>query len=512
MSKYFFLISIALLCADATHAQEKSINPEITSSNKQLTKTFEWAIEKARSYVQTGKQGPINISEAKNSADRDVKTTYIPSYWAGYPLRSAFYSRDFCHQISGAHLLGLQDENYQMLTAFAKSADSNKKGYPLWAINFDGSAYILDYKDDNDFVREVPAVFELVEKGYELYLWTGDRRYIFDETLWNYYSQAVTTFVNDHDGQIKNGVAEGTGKGIFQGVATYNEQHDHPLIEAGDGIASQYKAFLAYAKMAEIRGDKKLAAQYFLKAADLKSYFNKDWGIKNTETYNRGYTLPMSPVDGWGKENSWFMPMKGITEASSARNLKYLDFIEEQLNSKDGVPGNIEAISYIPELFFKYQQNERAWKWMQYIISNIDQEHEASALTGKNGNYPEVSYVFISNVIEGLLGVVPNAERNEVATLSHLTPEVQSLSVKNIRIGSSVLEVEHQLNRSSRIHYQEGNGSLKWKAAFPGNLTHLYVNGKKQVCSKGNDSGKPYSYVIVNLSPKQQVTVTKGVH
>ncbi|WP_410478312.1 hypothetical protein [Pedobacter antarcticus] len=264
--------------------------------------------------------------------------------------------------------------------------------------------------------------------------------------------------------------------------------------------------------MAEIRGDKKLAAQYFLKAADLKSYFNKDWGIKNTETYNRGYTLPMSHVDGWGKENSWFMPMKGITEASSARNLKYLDFIEEQLNSKDGIPGNIEAISYIPELFFKYQQNERAWKWMQYIISNIDQEHEASALTGKNGNYPEVSYVFISNVIEGLLGVVPNAERNEVATLSHLTPEVQSLSVKNIRIGSSVLEVEHQLNRSSRIHYQKGTGSLKWKAAFPGDVTHLYVNGKKQAALKGNDSGKPYSYVIVNLSPKQQVTVTEGVH
>src|SRR5690606_39416109 len=66
----------------------------------------------------------------------------------------------------------------------------------------------------SDLVREVPAVFELVEKAYDLYQWTGDDRYVIDVELWKYYTKAVTDFVGLHDKIIPNGVAEGTGMGI----------------------------------------------------------------------------------------------------------------------------------------------------------------------------------------------------------------------------------------------------------------------------------------------------------
>ena len=71
---------------------------------------------KARSFVVTGKKGPVNISDVN---DESEIVDYIPAYWAGYPLRTAFYSRDFCHQIAGAHLLGLEEENFTMMKAFA---------------------------------------------------------------------------------------------------------------------------------------------------------------------------------------------------------------------------------------------------------------------------------------------------------------------------------------------------------------------------------------------------------
>lgn len=502
MKQILYIFSL-LFTIHIVKAQEISI----TSSHKELEKTFEWAKEKAKSFVVTGKTGPLNVHQ-KNQ--KDVKeAAYIPSYWAGYPLRTAFYSRDFCHQAAGAHLLGLRLENFTMMKAFAASAEADKKWYPLWAINFDGSPYELDYRNDNDFVREVPATFELVEKAYKLYCWTGDRRYLEDEVLWQYYTKAVTDFISLHDSKLPNKVAEGTGEGnIFKGTATFNEQHDVPLIEAGDGIACQYQALLSYARMAELKGDKKATKEFTQKAADLKSYFNTDWGIQNTDTYNRGYSPEGKPVSGWGKENSWFMPMKYITDANSERTHKYLDFINERLESKDDIPENIEALSYIPETFFQYHRNEEGWKWMKHIMNNINTVHSQSNLTGNNGNYPEVSYVLIANTVENLAGIIPDAATNKIQTISHLPQEVEFLQVKNVSFKNKFISVNHKGIHTTSITYNQGTENLKWEAGFAGEYKNLYVDGKKKICKQRNDNGKVCSFLQLELKPGESKTVS----
>ncbi|MEZ5045127.1 MAG: hypothetical protein R2828_34855 [Saprospiraceae bacterium] len=466
--------------------------------------TFNWAKEKARFYVQTGKTGPVDVWE---KGEGTGQVAYIPSYWAGYPGRSAFYSRDFCHQLVGAHLLGLQEENFTMMKAFASSADEGKKWFPLWAINFDGSPYLLDYRGDDDFVREVPATFELVEKAYELYLWTGDDRYIRDEIAWKYYTKAVTDFITIHDTQLPNGVAEGTGKGIFAGAASYNEAHDHPIIESGDGIACQYKAFEAYAKMAALRGEDSLATVFAQKTMELYNYFNQVWGIANTATYLRGYLADGAEVGGWGKENSWFMPMKGITAGGAPRTTAYLDFINDRLESKDDIPPNIEAISYIPETFFLHHQNERGWRWMKHIMENLKQDHSYQSATGRNGDYPEVSYVLIQNMVKDLMGISPNAKENAIRTFSHLPAEVNELEVKNIRIGTSLFSVQHVAQQKTKLVYVEGNGDLSWRACFPGNYDHLMVNGVKQTSLKGVAYGQNYAYLTITMKKGDEVVI-----
>jgi hypothetical protein len=133
--------------------------PAIETSNPKLARAFGWATDKALSYVQTGKTGMIDRHEGDKLGSGPVP--YMPCYWAGYAFRTAFYSRDYCHQAVGAHLLGLQRENLAMLQAFAASATAGRKWYPLWALNFDGSPFKLDFRGDHSFVREVPAVFEL---------------------------------------------------------------------------------------------------------------------------------------------------------------------------------------------------------------------------------------------------------------------------------------------------------------------------------------------------------------
>lgn len=509
IKKKYILISISisftfLFSSFQSSKKLESTDIEIFSTNSELVEVFNWSKEKARSYVQTGKSGKVDAWERGAGTDN---IDYIPSYWAGYPGRSAFYSRDYCHQITGAHLLGLEEENFVMMEAFASSATLEKKWYPLWAINFDGSPYLLDYRGDNDFVREVPATFELVEKAHELYLWTGNKKYIEDKVLWNYYEKVVSDFIDFHDKIIPNGIAEGTGKGIFQGVSTYNEKKDLPLIESGDGIASQYRAYLAFSEMAKYKGLNKLYKKYQKKATDLKDYFNNEWGIKNTQNYNRGYLTNGKPIDGWGKENSWFIPMKGISEGGSERNLSYLNFINEKLESKDDIPDNIEAISYIPETYFLHHKNELGWKWMKHIMNNLKQDHSYKSATGRNGDYPEVSYVLIRNVIEDLLGVKPNAHDNSISTFSHLPNGISDLEVKHIKIGTSLVSVMHEGTSKSKLHYEEGEQNLTWIVKFAGDHKYINIDGKKKQSSKGIDNGQVYSYYQLKLKVGNEVTV-----
>lgn len=299
-------------------AVEKEKEVVVTSSNQNLEASFEWAMDKTRQFVMTGKHDLVNRDE--NNNDGSGTADYIPSYWAGYFDRTAFYSRDFLHQATGAKLAGLDNENFSMFKTFARHSTESRKWYTLWAVNFDGSPHTIDYKDDDWFVREVPAQFEFLEKAYEQYQWTGDKRYIEDEDLWRFYTKVLTDYITLHDLQDPNGIAEGYG-GIFEGSATYNERGEFP-IEAGDGIGSQYQATVAYAAMLEARGDDSDAELWQEKAQKLKDFFNQDWSIADPEKPLANYVNIVQKdglrLNDFGKENSWFMPMKLITEPASA--------------------------------------------------------------------------------------------------------------------------------------------------------------------------------------------------
>jgi hypothetical protein len=419
---------------------------------------------------------------------------YFPCYWAGYTWRTAFYSRDFCHQAAGAHLLGLQEENLSMLRAFAATSTASRKWYPLWALNFDGSPFKLDYRGDNAFVREVPAVFELVEQCYRQHLWTGNPAYAKDPVLWDFCTKAVTEFIQLHDTRIPNGVAEGDGSGdIFRGSATYNEIRS-PLIEAGDGIACQYQALLAYARLQAARGEKSEAAASEKKAEQLRDLFNTKWGVqKDAENYVRGYDVHGQILTDFGLENSWFMPMKFITDPSPKTDA-YLDFIARSVDSPQGRPANLEAISYLPGVFFPYNRVEDGWKWLEYVMDQPNRE------------YPEISYTVISHVVEGLLGLEPNAPGDSFLTVSRLPRAVSRAGVSNIPLGSHQIGVAHEGSSKSVAVHQSGSTPLVWNACFYGSHATVAVNGKKKTAALMLLHGVRASVVAIELLPGQSAT------
>ncbi len=503
-----FVVSIFLLGCCSNTASDSVVNDvndstdiEIRSSSVQLNNAFYWAKKKARSYVQTNKSGKVNQSEF-SSGGGNVK--YIPSYWAGYPFRTAFYSRDYCHQMVGAHLLGLYEENYQMLRAFAKSSTLARKWYPLWAINFDGSIYKVDYKSDDNFVREVPAVFELVEKAYRQYLWTNDSRLLNDPVLWSYYQRSVSDFISLHDAN-NNGIAEGSGTSdIFKGIATYNEGMDkYPCLEAGDGIASQYQALLSYSKLVNAKGNNNEAKIWYDKAESIKSYFENIWSKTTTNNlYVRGYDVQGNPHWDFARETSWFMPMKHITDAG-LRNKDFLNYISTSLNSAQKIPSNIESITYLPDVFFPYNHVEEGWYWTCYILNSLNKLHAVS-MGGTDGDYPEISYTLISNVVENLLGFQPNAPKNEFSTIPRLPLELAYLEVKNIPIGNNLVSVKHVGNKMTLITNVSG-GDIKCNIQFYGSYTLIDVDGSKQKAIPGKLNGEITSSVSVLIPPTKSI-------
>lgn len=471
------------------------------SSNQYLEDTFNWAANKLDQFVMTGKHGAVNKDE--NRPDGTGEADYMPSYWAGYYDRTAFYSRDFVHQAVGGQIAGLKEENYTMFETFAKECTEARKYYTVWAPNFDGTPHTIDYKNDNNFVREVPAQFELVEKAYKQYLWSGDERYIQNEALFDFYTNVMTKYVELHDTN-GNGIAEGTGGGIFQGTASYNERGGEPLLEAGDAVGSQYQATLAYAGILKARGDEAGAQNWYKKAAELKRYFNEEWSVIDGDenTYARGGSTDGSTkYSGFGKENSWFIPMKLITEPGE-RNDAYIDFILGNLGDGIGTsptaPTNLEAYTYIPDMLFLYNRNEDAWKWMKYITSIKDQPHERPS-QGTNGDYPEISFTFVSHTIEGMMGVEPDAGEDFVATSPRLPQEIPDATVKYMSIGDYELSLTHTGNTESEMT-NHSEKDITWEARFYGEHNFIQCGSKIMPAQQKEINGETVSYITATVN------------
>ncbi|MFF1449850.1 hypothetical protein ACFVYF_17180 [Streptomyces sp. NPDC058274] len=470
-------------------------DPEVTSSDPEVVEMFGWAKKKANSWVQLpGTVGPVNVDEYQTGGTGTAP--YEAAYWAGYANRSAYYSRDMTHQLAGAHILGLDAENKTMLRSYASSATAEHKYFPVWALNFDAKTYLsIDYKSPDNFVREVPAVFELVEKAGQAYLWTGDKSYVDDPALWDFYRHSTEQFIDLHNSAKSNGkvkVAEGTGNGIFSCAASYNEQDGDGLAEAGDGIASQYQAYLAMATLARGKGDNALAKKYDRRAADLKAYYNKDWsGSGSGADMVRAYTTSGAPVTGWGKENSVFVPMKQIIEPGP-RNDAYLDYIQAKELGPEGSP-NIESTTYLPDMFFRNNRDDTAWTWMKKIYGQRETQHINSS-QGPNGDYPEVSFSLVSQTVEGLMGIAPDAANHKVTTQSRLPSGMKWLQSADVPIGKSTITVRHDGATKSTLTNNARSGAFRWEARFKGVHQKITVNGVPQRVRTKKVDGVTYTY------------------
>lgn len=287
-----------------------------------------------------------------------------------------------------------------------------------------------------------------------------------------------------------NTIADESGSGdIFLGVASYNENGER-LIEAGDGIGSQYQALLAYAHMQRARGDTTGADSTAIRAANLKDLFNTSWWSNDANRYIRGFTVT-GPKTDFGKENSWFLPMKRITEPGPRTNA-YLDFIDRAVSELP--PFNIEAYTYLPETFFPYGRDEQAWKWLTYLIDS-------------RASYPEVAYTIVGQVVEGLLGVEPNAPESRLATRSHLPGALKWLEIDHISLGAHDLGIRHDRAWRTTLTHNSGPSVLIWQPQFDGAYDRLLIDGAESTPDIATINGRTVSTITVRVPAGRTVVV-----
>ncbi|NUW42775.1 NPCBM/NEW2 domain-containing protein, partial [Nonomuraea rhodomycinica] len=463
----------------------------INSPNATLNDGFNWG--KDRALGMTFYPGnPMMGHEAEWWRLKDATHTEVqPGYWGAYTNRESYYNRDITHQSDGAHALGLDAETFNMLKTFAGDADDRgQNGWPLWAHSSYGAMY---YIDGTGF-RELPSPFNLMAKAYKQYQWTGDTDWINDPTLSAYYDSTMGAFLTDHEvtWNDANPADEQPVPKKQPGEygATYFEFPNENLTSAGDSLGFYYQSMLAYSEILKAKGDSAGSSKWAGRAQRVRDYFEKNWWDASNNRYYRGKDAAGTGYSSWGHEASFLMLLTGLGD-HGPRTESYLDFIAA--NDDDL---NVEATSYLPETYYQYNRSAEGWAWLKKLMTGRD-------------TYPEVSFATVGNVIDGMMGVQPDAPHNTVATVSRLTAETPWVEIDHLKVGGNDLKLKHTGTRSSTLTNNSG-GTVTWKPQFYGTPATITVNGTAHTPQTKSLYGKTVSYVTVPVAAGATVTASAG--
>ena len=194
------------------------------------------------------------------------------------------------------------------------------------------------------------------------------------------------------------------------------------------------------------------------------------------------------PVSAFGYETSWFIPYTGLCEPGP-RAAAYLDFIHNSFQAKPSP--NIEAWTYLPDVFYAWSQNERGWRYFKHVMDS-------------RSSYPEVSFTVISQIATRIMGVEPDAQGRSVRTFGRLPAEVAWVQLDHVPVGQNDLLIRHEdVNGSTTVENSAGP-DINWEALFPGTRPVIQVDGVLMTAAAASINGVPVSAVSIPLKAGQR--------
>lgn len=477
--KYKAVPILFMLCVfffSAAIAQQKGVR--FTSSDKDLERAFNWAREMALHYK--GKTGdPVG-----------------PWYESALPPRDAFCMRDVSHQCIGAEILGLSAENNNMFNLFASNISASKNWCSYWEINKWAKPAPEDYRNDKEFWYNLPANFDVLYATWRLYRWTGDTHYISDPVFVRFQEKSVSEYIDSWvlsaDSLLKRPAHpnaplpynEDDSFDRCRGLPSYSEGV-HNVKTGVDLVAALYRGLLTYSEILLKKGQKKKAAVYAQKAEQYRHHLEADWWDEKEARY---YSY-LSNDGKFGKEEGetfllWFDALK-----DSARMRKTIEHIAS-------MNWNMENTSYLPLIFYRTGYWDKGRAYILYLSDPSTARRE----------YPEVSFGVIEGIVQGLMGVTPDASSGTISTI-YKSNGTHNAAIRQLPLLHTTIDITH-LSKQQSIMINTGPQSFKWKAMFYGTYKRVYANGHLLPVKKGTDSQqKEISIVETTVKPGQKVSI-----
>lgn len=472
--KNHIIVLLVNCCFFLNAFSQKAVTFKSSDANLQLA--FERAKSMALSY--------------KGNSDDPVG----PWYEAALPSRAAFCMRDVSHQSIGAEILGLHEENKNMLSLFAQNISENKDWCSYWEINKYGKPAPEDYRNDKEFWYNLNSNFDVIFACWRLYLWTGDEAYIKNPEFENFFEKSSTEYIKRWNleseslltrSEFLNTPIPFDIKDDFhrcRGLASYSE--GIPGLKMGvDLVAAIHRGLLTYSSILKKKGELEKAVFFEKEARKYQEQIENVWWDKTALAYNVIYT-----TDGKFSKDAgelfllWF---DALTDANRTKNT-----IEHIISGKS----NVENASYLPFLLYKFGYEDKAY---EYILHLTDPET-------KRREYPEVSFGVIEGIIHGCMGIEPDASKKTITTIYRGKKESIS-EVDNLPVLHTTLAVQHK-NQTTTLH-NKGENFIEWKAMFTGNYNSIFINDKKAAVTHEKDNkGNPYTAITIRVNPGQKIT------
>ncbi|MFA6126713.1 MAG: hypothetical protein WC699_05370 [Bacteroidales bacterium] len=484
MKGYFLvrhLLAMGLVCSAlscTTNPSDRLLTADcasirISSPDTLLVNIFNWAQTTSNGYAGSDSD-PVG-----------------PWYEAALPNREAFCIRDVSHQCIGAEILWQGKQNLNMFRKFVENISEARDFCSYWEINRYNKPAPVDYASDDDFWYNLNANFDIIDACYKLYQWTGNGTYIFDPVFDNFFQLTLNQYVERWQLQpdkimqrpaLMNLKAETVKYKYARGIPSYDESQDD-LTVSGDLLGMIYNGFKTYAQILKLKNQEDLSRQYSEKASAYRHLIDSLWWDESSQAYFAFYKTDKKFNAGWISNSEFLLWYQVIDDpAKINRSLRGIR------NSQ------IEVLSYLPMLFYRYGYNQDGYEFLGKIF------------TDKRRMYPEASSGAIEGIVRGLMGVEPSAIDNRILSCPRLTQATPEVTVENIPVFTGLISVRHE-SASKTTFANKSDHPLTWRAAFQGSFKQVLSGGKAMPATQFTDAlGNIHSYVDISVNGRSSAT------
>lgn len=416
-------------------------------------------------------------------------------YEAALPSRNAFCIRDVSHQVIAAEALGMSAENKNMLTRFVTNISKSKDWCTYWEMNKFGKPAPEDFRDDTAFWYNLNANFELIYTSWRMYLWTGDKNYITNPLFKQFFDITVNEYINHWELQADSLLKRPphlhapvpyNSKDYFhscRGIPSYYESVEDMRMSS-DLVAAIIRALKCYAAIAKLESNNEKAVQYEQRSATYLKQLETVWWNSEKQLYYNFYT-----------NANTFGNAEGETFLLWYNVLKDNKRIKSTINHLITSQWNVENLSYLPHQLCRYGYRKEAYQYILHLTNPATKRRE----------YPEVSFGVIEGIVQGIMGVEPDARFNRVTTIYNSHNNYSS-EICNLTLLSKKVNIKHWPKGSSLTN--KAAKQINWRAAFYGSIKSVMVNGKKvKPTLQTDEMGNKRSYIDVSVSPGKTTKV-----